>query len=281
MANPDVSSSRSTTSSTTTSTARPTSPNIKPDHLRHRAGRVPRRLRIGVVLDHEGRRHLRRQALPDRHDLHGRLQAGRRVLERAEGRQRRGPRLGRHRRCLHRRLRRPTRTPSNAAQGLIDQGADVHPARRRRRSTRAPHPSSATPAATSRCSASTPTCTRPTRRVADLLLTSIRKAHRRRCLRGRHRRPAAATSTPTPFVGTLENEGVGLAPFHDFEDKVSPDLQGELDEITGRHHRRLDPRHVLPRRSRSADRHVGRSAHRPPHCVPAALAHGASTHPAH
>ncbi len=35
----------------------------------------------------------------------------------------------------------------------------------------------------------------------------------------------------TPYVGTLENEGVGLAPFHDWEDKVSDSLQGELDEI--------------------------------------------------
>ena len=35
----------------------------------------------------------------------------------------------------------------------------------------------------------------------------------------------------TPYVGTLENDGVGLAPFHNFEDKVSDTLQGELDEI--------------------------------------------------
>jgi basic membrane protein A and related proteins len=35
----------------------------------------------------------------------------------------------------------------------------------------------------------------------------------------------------TPYVGTLENDGVGLAPFHNFEDKVNPDLQGELDTI--------------------------------------------------
>src|SRR5699024_7955390 len=33
-----------------------------------------------------------------------------------------------------------------------------------------------------------------------------------------------------PYVGTLENDGVGLAPFHDWEDKVSDSLQGELDE---------------------------------------------------
>ena len=36
----------------------------------------------------------------------------------------------------------------------------------------------------------------------------------------------------TPYIGTLENKGVGIAPFHDFEDKVNPDLQGELDAIT-------------------------------------------------
>jgi basic membrane protein A len=34
-----------------------------------------------------------------------------------------------------------------------------------------------------------------------------------------------------PYIGTLENDGVGIAPFHNFEDKVSPELQGELDEI--------------------------------------------------
>ncbi|NQX11090.1 BMP family ABC transporter substrate-binding protein [Microbacteriaceae bacterium VKM Ac-2855] len=39
------------------------------------------------------------------------------------------------------------------------------------------------------------------------------------------------TFDATPFVGTLENDGVGIAPFHDFESKVSADLQGELDTI--------------------------------------------------
>ena len=32
-------------------------------------------------------------------------------------------------------------------------------------------------------------------------------------------------------VGTLANEGVGLAPFHDFEDAVPADLKAELEEI--------------------------------------------------
>lgn len=34
-----------------------------------------------------------------------------------------------------------------------------------------------------------------------------------------------------PYIGTLENDGVGIAPFHNFEGEVSETLQGELDEI--------------------------------------------------
>ncbi|WP_207454648.1 BMP family lipoprotein [Herbiconiux sp. SYSU D00978] len=37
--------------------------------------------------------------------------------------------------------------------------------------------------------------------------------------------------TNEPFVGTLENEGVGLAPYHDLESRVSPELQAELDQL--------------------------------------------------
>jgi basic membrane protein A and related proteins len=33
------------------------------------------------------------------------------------------------------------------------------------------------------------------------------------------------------YVGTLENDGVGIAPFHDFEDEVPQELKDELDEI--------------------------------------------------
>ncbi|MBO1737440.1 BMP family protein [Leifsonia sp. TF02-11] len=35
----------------------------------------------------------------------------------------------------------------------------------------------------------------------------------------------------TQYVGTLKNNGVGIAPFHDFESKVDKGLQGELDKI--------------------------------------------------
>jgi basic membrane protein A len=44
---------------------------------------------------------------------------------------------------------------------------------------------------------------------------------------------AAATGkfTNTPYVGTLKNDGVGLAPFHDYKDKIATSLPGELDKI--------------------------------------------------
>lgn len=41
----------------------------------------------------------------------------------------------------------------------------------------------------------------------------------------------AGNFTNAPFVGTLANDGVGLAPFHDFASKVKPGLQAELDAI--------------------------------------------------
>ena len=42
---------------------------------------------------------------------------------------------------------------------------------------------------------------------------------------------AGGTFSNEPYIGTLENDGVGIAPFHDFESKVNPDLQAELDAI--------------------------------------------------
>ena len=66
--------------------------------------------------------------------------------------------------------------------------------------------------------------------VADLLLTSIMKGVDSSV----HDVVVAAASGDfdnTPYVGTLENGGVGLAPFHDFESTVPSTLQGELDEL--------------------------------------------------
>lgn len=35
----------------------------------------------------------------------------------------------------------------------------------------------------------------------------------------------------SPYVGTLENEGVGIAPFHDLDSKVPADLKSEVDQL--------------------------------------------------
>lgn len=42
---------------------------------------------------------------------------------------------------------------------------------------------------------------------------------------------AAGKFDASPYVGTLENDGVGFAPFHNFDSKVDPKLKGELDTL--------------------------------------------------
>lgn len=42
---------------------------------------------------------------------------------------------------------------------------------------------------------------------------------------------SGSTFDNSQYVGTLKNDGVGVAPFHDFASKVDPSLQGELDKI--------------------------------------------------
>jgi basic membrane protein A len=35
----------------------------------------------------------------------------------------------------------------------------------------------------------------------------------------------------TPYVGTLENDGVGIAPLHDWEDRIDPAIVAEVDQL--------------------------------------------------
>jgi basic membrane protein A len=37
--------------------------------------------------------------------------------------------------------------------------------------------------------------------------------------------------TNDPYVGTLENEGTGLSPYHDFDSKIPADLKTEVDTL--------------------------------------------------
>ena len=66
--------------------------------------------------------------------------------------------------------------------------------------------------------------------VADLLLTSIMKGITP-ATRDVVVAAAEGDFSNERYIGTLENDGVALAPFHDFESKVAPELADELDEI--------------------------------------------------
>lgn len=66
--------------------------------------------------------------------------------------------------------------------------------------------------------------------VGDLLLVSIMKGIDVAVYEA-VMEAAAGTFDVAPFVGTLENDGVSLSPFHDFESKINPELPGKLDEI--------------------------------------------------
>jgi len=68
--------------------------------------------------------------------------------------------------------------------------------------------------------------------VADLLLTSILKG----IDVGVHEAIVEAGNgsfDPTPFVGTLENDGVGLADYHDWADRVPAELDSKVQELRG------------------------------------------------
>jgi basic membrane protein A and related proteins len=65
---------------------------------------------------------------------------------------------------------------------------------------------------------------------ADIFLTSVLKGMSTG-VQTVVEQAAAGEFSNEPYVGTLENDGVGLAPFHEFEGAVDPALAGELDDI--------------------------------------------------
>lgn len=64
----------------------------------------------------------------------------------------------------------------------------------------------------------------------DLFLTSVTKGITKSVQE--YTEKAAAGSFPTGnYIGTLENGGTGLAPFHNFDSKVPADLKAQLEQI--------------------------------------------------
>ncbi|MEO6827847.1 MAG: BMP family ABC transporter substrate-binding protein [Microbacteriaceae bacterium] len=120
-------------------------------------------------------------------------------------------------------------TAKNTAQGLIDQNADVimpvggpiyQSAAQAIRDSKKPIVMLGVDADVY---VSDPT-------VKDLLLTSVMKGIKP-STEAVVKAAADGKFDSTPYIGTLKNDGVGIAPFHDFESKVDSGLQGELDKI--------------------------------------------------
>ncbi|QDO87969.1 BMP family ABC transporter substrate-binding protein [Ornithinimicrobium ciconiae] len=68
-----------------------------------------------------------------------------------------------------------------------------------------------------------------TTEYGDLILTSVLKEIGS-AVEGSIAETADGTFSNEPYVGTLENGGVALAPFHDFEDEVPQELKDKLTE---------------------------------------------------
>jgi len=66
--------------------------------------------------------------------------------------------------------------------------------------------------------------------VRDILLTSVMKGIKP-STEAVVKAAAGGKFSSDPYVGTLKNDGVGLAPFHDFASKVDSGLKGELDKV--------------------------------------------------
>ena len=144
--------------------------------------------------------------------------------------ERQGRRLERRqrRRALHRWLRGRT-AAKQAAQNLLDQNADViMPVGGPIYQSAAQAVNDATTIAPDRCRLRH-LRDRPVQQVA--VPHQRREGHQRRRQRGRRRPPATASSRTTPYVGTLENDGVGTRAVPRLRDKVPSTLQGELDNI--------------------------------------------------
>ncbi len=64
----------------------------------------------------------------------------------------------------------------------------------------------------------------------DVVLTSVEKKMDV-AVKTAIERAMEGTFSGETYVGTLENDGVGIAPLHEFEDEVSDEMKAELDEV--------------------------------------------------
>ncbi|WP_076464212.1 BMP family lipoprotein [Actinomyces mediterranea] len=66
---------------------------------------------------------------------------------------------------------------------------------------------------------------------ASIILTSVKKEIGHSVTQAISDSVAGKFSSD-PYIGSLANDGVSIAPFHDFDSKVSDELKGEVDKLT-------------------------------------------------
>jgi basic membrane protein A len=69
-----------------------------------------------------------------------------------------------------------------------------------------------------------------TTEYGDIMLTSVMKLMGQ-AVQDVIKEASVGNFSADPYVGTLDNGGVALAPFHDFESKVSPETKDEVDAL--------------------------------------------------
>ncbi len=67
--------------------------------------------------------------------------------------------------------------------------------------------------------------------ICPLILTTVEKHIKKAVFTGIEEMLKGSFQGGTNYVGTLKNDGVGLAPFHEWDSKIPTDLKSRLDEL--------------------------------------------------
>ena len=188
-------------------------PEHQADRLRHRAGRLPRRLPGRRRQQDRQGRDLRRRQPAARDPVHGRLRRRRREVQR-------GARHERSRRSAGPRRPRTASSPATSKTPPRASDVDPEPASTRARTSSFPSPGQVGEGAAAAALAAGNVSliwvdndgydTLPAK-YRGILLTSVLKNTAGGRRRDRRSRARTARSATRPFVGTLENGGVGIA----------------------------------------------------------------------
>jgi basic membrane protein A len=67
--------------------------------------------------------------------------------------------------------------------------------------------------------------------ICPLILTTVEKHMKKAVFLGIEDMLKGSFPGGTTYLGTLKNDGVGLAPFHEWDSKVPAELKSKIDEL--------------------------------------------------